>query len=65
MASKPETVLKQIKELSNSNHSKSFLDFYNWLIEDEDSNVRNAINYIICSAGINPSYSSFCFKILK
>ena len=35
MTSKLETILKQIKELSNSNHSKSFLEFYGWLIEDE------------------------------
>lgn len=47
MTSKPETILKQIEELSNSNHSKSFLEFYNWLIDDEDSSVRNAINYLM------------------
>jgi len=47
LTSKPETILLQIKELDNQNHSESFLKFYNWLIDDEDSSVRNATNYLM------------------
>ena len=47
MTSKPETVLKQVNELDNENHRKSFLQFYNWLIDDEDRSIRNATNYLM------------------
>jgi len=46
MTSKPQTILKQIQELENPSHSKSFLDFYEWLIDEEDSSIRNATNYL-------------------
>ena len=47
MTSKPQTILKQIKELENQSHSRSFLEFYEWLIDEEDSSIRNAINYLM------------------
>ena len=34
MISKPDTTLKQIKELENKEHPKIFLDFYIWLIKE-------------------------------
>ena len=47
MTSKPETIILQIKELQNQNHSCSFLQFNDWLLDDEDSSVRNASNYLM------------------
>ena len=47
MTSKPETVLLQIEQLENQDHSKLFLQFYHWLTDDEDSSVRNATNYMM------------------
>ena len=46
MTSKPETVLKQIENLENKEHSKTFLEFYNWLTDDQDSSARNASSYL-------------------
>ena len=46
MTSKPETVIKQIENLENKVHSKTFLDFYNWLTDDQDSSPRNATTYL-------------------
>ncbi len=47
MTSKPETIILQIRELENQNHSNSFLEFNDWLLDDEDSSVRNASNYLM------------------
>ena len=46
MTSKPETVIAQIKELDNKQHSKLFLEFYDWLTDDHDSIPRNASTYL-------------------
>ena len=46
LTSKPETVLKQIEQLENKEHSKTFLEFYNWLVDDQDSSERNASAYL-------------------
>jgi len=43
LTSKPETIILQIKELKNKHHSDSFLEFNDWLLDDEDSSVRNAV----------------------
>jgi len=47
LTSKPETIILQIKELKNKNHGDSFLEFNDWLLNDEDSSVRNASNYLM------------------
>ena len=46
MTSKPETVLKQIEQLDCKDHSKIFLEFYDWLTEDQDNSARNASTYL-------------------
>ncbi len=46
MTSKPQSVLRQIRNLENKQHSKTFLEFYDWLTEDQDSSPRNAIAYL-------------------
>ena len=46
MTSKPETVLKKIKELENQVHAETFLEFYDWLTEDQDSSTGNASTYL-------------------
>ena len=50
MTGKSETVLRQVHELDNKNPSKTFLEFYDWLTEDQDSSKRN---------------TSTCLKILR
>ena len=47
LTTKPETIILNIKELTNQNHSNSFLEFNDWLLDDEDSSVRNASNYLM------------------
>jgi len=42
---KPETVIKQIEELPEI-HSKPLLQFKDWLIDEEDSMLSNATNYL-------------------
>ena len=42
---KPETVIKQIEELHEI-HSKPLLQFKDWLVDDEDSMLSNAANYL-------------------
>ena len=46
MTSKPETVLKHIRNLENQEHSSIFLEFHKWLTEEEDSSERNASTYL-------------------
>lgn len=46
MTSKPETVIKQIENLENKTHSETFLKFYRWLTEEQDSSSRNATTYL-------------------
>ena len=46
MTSKPETVLKQIEGLPCKAHSEKFIEFYNWLIDEEDSKPTNGITYL-------------------
>jgi len=45
LTTKPETVIKQIEELPEI-HSKPLLQFKDWLIDDEDSSLTNAANYL-------------------
>ena len=45
LTTKPETVIKQIEELPKI-HSTSLLQFKDWLIDDEDSMLSNAANYL-------------------
>ncbi len=45
MTTKPETVIRQIEELPKI-HSKPLLQFKDWLVDDEDSMLSNAANYL-------------------
>lgn len=45
LTTKPETVIKQIEELPEI-HSKPLLQFKDWLIDEEDSMLSNAANYL-------------------
>ncbi len=45
MVSKPETTYQEVKSLHKP-HSKLILAFRDWLIDDEDSSVRNTCNYL-------------------
>ena len=65
MTSKPETVLLQIKELENQSHTKSFLEFYSWLTDDEDSSIRNATNYLLSIIDQHKSYDKWDEQIIR
>ena len=45
MTTKPETVIRQIEGLPKI-HSKPLLQFKDWLVDDEDSMLSNAGNYL-------------------
>ncbi len=45
MTTKPETVFQQVSELSK-HHSIPLLQFKDWLVEEEDSKLSNALNYL-------------------
>lgn len=45
LATKPETIIRQVGELSK-NHSIPLLEFKDWLIDEEDSMLSNAANYL-------------------
>ncbi|MEX2192509.1 MAG: hypothetical protein WD717_03920 [Nitrosarchaeum sp.] len=45
MTTKPETVIKQIEELPEI-HSRPLLQFKDWLVDEEDSMLTNAANYL-------------------
>jgi len=45
VTTKPETVIRQIEELPKI-QSRSLIQFKDWLIEDEDSSLANASNYL-------------------
>jgi len=45
LTTKPETIIKQVGELSEI-HSKLLLQFKDWLIDEEDSMLSNAANYL-------------------
>lgn len=46
LTTKPETIIKQIGELSEI-HSEPLLQFKDWLMDDEDSMLTNAANYLL------------------
>jgi len=45
VTTKPETVIKQIEELPEI-HRRPLLQFKDWLVDDEDSMLSNAANYL-------------------
>ena len=45
LATKPETIIRQVSELSKI-HSIPLLEFKDWLIDEEDSMLSNAANYL-------------------
>ncbi|WP_316506420.1 hypothetical protein [Nitrosopumilus sp.] len=45
LATKPETIIRQVGELPK-NHSVPLLEFKDWLIDEEDSMLSNAANYL-------------------
>jgi len=45
LTTKPETIVRQIEGLSK-NHSVPLLRFKDWLVEEEDSSLANATNYL-------------------
>ena len=46
MTSKTQTVIRQIQTLENKNHKETFLEFYRWLTQEQNSSERNAITYL-------------------
>ena len=45
MTTKPETVIQKVGELPK-NHSIPLLQFKDWLVDEEDSMLSNAANYL-------------------
>ena len=45
LTTKPETIIRQIGELPKI-HNKPLLQFKDWLVDDEDSMLSNASNYL-------------------